>query len=218
MYMRVTLGLLLVMMTLQASSQISTPSGTICHTQIVDGDTLVLVMLDVAFVSGPREFSSERQRKKYERLERKVIKVYPYAYAAGVLMKEYEQELASLRNDRERKRYLKEAEDALKRQFEGELRNMTVSEGVLLIKLIDRQTGDTSYGLIQELKGSFSAFMWQSMARLFGHNLKDQYDPNGKDRQIEMIVSDIECGLLPVKLPSRAELRAQHEPHKRKRK
>ncbi len=218
MCMRFPLALFILMLALPASAQITAPSGTICHTYVVDGDTLVLVLLDVALVSGPREFSSERQRKKYERLERKVVKVYPYAYAAGILMQEYENELANLRNDRERKRFLKEAEDALKRQFEGELRNMTVSEGVLLIKLIDRQTGDTSYGLIQELKGSFSAFMWQSMARLFGHNLKDQYDGKGNDRQIEMIVGDIECGLLPVKLPSREQLRAQHEPHKRKRK
>lgn len=215
--MRVLIPILLAL-AVPSSAQISTPSGTICHTQIIDGDTLLLVSLDVALVSGPREFSSERQRKKYERLERKVVKVYPYAYAAGMLMQEYENELANIRSDRERKRYLKDAEDALKRQFEGELRNMTVSEGVLLIKLIDRQTGDTSYGLIQELKGSFSAFMWQSMARIFGHNLKDQYDGNGKDRQIEMIVGDIECGLIPVKLPTHAELRAKHEPHKKKRK
>jgi hypothetical protein len=205
-------------LTTAAKAQVSTPSGMVCLTEIVDGDTLVLVTLDPAFVAGPREFKTERDRRKYQRLERKVVKVYPYAYAAGVLMHEYDQELASLKTDRERKKYLQNAEDALKAQFEGELRNMTVSEGVLLIKLIDRQTGDTSYGLIQDLKGNFSAFMWQGVARLFGHNLKDRYDAEANEADIESIVRDIEMGILECRLPSKEELMANHEPYKKKAK
>lgn len=197
-------------------AQVSTPSGMLCYTEVVDGDTLVLVTLDPAMVAGQREFKSERAKRKYHRLERKVVKVYPYAYAAGVLMDQYEAELEAMTSDRERKKYLKAAEDALKMQFEGELRKMTVSEGVLLIKLIDRQTGDTSYGLIQDLKGNFSAFMWQGVARLFGHNLKDQYDPEVNERDIEDIVRDIEYGILECKLPSKSELMAQHKPFKKK--
>ena len=201
-----------------AQAQVSTPSGMVCLTEIVDGDTLVLVTLDPAFVAGPREFKTERDRRKYQRLERKVVKVYPYAYAAGMLMQAYDQELASLKTDRERKKYLQNAEDALKAQFEGELRNMTVSEGILLIKLIDRQTGDTSYGLIQDLKGNFSAFMWQGVARLFGHNLKDRYDAEANEADIESIVRDIEMGILECRLPSKEELMANHEPYKKKAK
>jgi hypothetical protein len=75
---------------------------------------------------------------------------------------------------------------------------MTISEGVILIKLIDRETGKTSYGLVQELKGKFSAFMWQSVARLFGHDLKDDYDPNGEDVWIENTCKMIEDGSIPV--------------------
>ena len=75
---------------------------------------------------------------------------------------------------------------------------MTVSEGVILVKLIDRQTGETGYQLLQELKGKFSAFMWQSIARLFGQNLKDDYDADGEDVWIENIVALIEDGSIPV--------------------
>lgn len=199
-------------------AQVSTPSGMVCLTEVVDGDTLVMVTLDPAFVAGPKTFKSERDRRKYQRLERKVVKVYPYAYAAGVLMQEYDRELASLKTERERKKYLQNAEDALKAQFEGELRNMTVSEGVLLIKLIDRETGDTSYGLIQDLKGKFSAFMWQGVARLFGHNLKDRYDAEANEADIESIVRDIEMGILECRLPSKEELMANHEPFRKKAK
>lgn len=201
---------------LTSIGQIKTPSGMLCMTEVVDGDTLVIVTLDPAYVAGAREFKNDRERRRYHRLERKVVKVYPYAYAAGVLMKQYEREMQAMSSDRERKAYLKSAEDALKAQFEGEIRNMTVSEGVLLIKLIDRQTGDTSYGLLQDLKGNFSAFMWQSVARLFGHNLKDRYDAQDNEKDIEEIVLDIEMGLLECKLPSKAELMAQHKPYQKK--
>lgn len=199
-------------------AQVSTPSGMVCRTEVVNGDTLILVTLDPAFVAGPREFKSDRDRRKYERLERKVVKVYPYAYAAGILMQEYDKELVSLQTDRERRKYLQHAEDALKAQFEGELRNMTISEGILLIKLIDRQTGDTSYGLIQDLKGNFSAFMWQGVARLFGHNLKDRYDAEANEADIETIVRDIEMGILECQLPSKEQLMANHEPFKKRAK
>jgi len=73
---------------------------------------------------------------------------------------------------------------------------MTISEGIILIKLIDRETGDCSYELISELRGSFSAFMWQSLARLFGHNLKSEYDGEGDDAAIEEIVGEIEMGII----------------------
>jgi hypothetical protein len=75
---------------------------------------------------------------------------------------------------------------------------MTVSEGVILVKLIDRQTGETGYELLRQLKGKFSAFMWQSIARVFGQNLKDDYDGSGEDVWIENIVALIEDGTIQV--------------------
>jgi hypothetical protein len=164
-------------------------------------DTVVIVELNEAIIRSEKR-SSKRQIRRNKRLLEKVVKVYPYAHLAGELMKDYERELSQISSEREQKMFLKEKESALHAQFEGELKKMTISEGIILIKLIDRETGDTSFGLIQELKGNFSAFMWQSVARLFGHNLKSNYDPHGEDWYIEMIVQEIELGLIPIDSPA----------------
>lgn len=138
------------------------------------------------------------KKKSYDRLQQKVIKVYPYAKVAGDVMLAYGKLCQTVTDPKEQAKLLDEAEDELKAQFEKDLRSMTISEGVILIKLIDRETGKTSYGLVRELKGKFSAFMWQSVARLFGHDLKDDYDPNGEDVWIENTCKMIEDGTIPV--------------------
>jgi hypothetical protein len=121
-------------------------------------------------------------------LERRVIKVWPYAAFAGLAMDSLERELASITSPKARKALIQVKEDALKAQFEGELRKLTVREGVILIRLIDRQANRTTFGVVKELKGRLSAFMWQGLARLFGHDLKSEYDPQGDDAAIEHII------------------------------
>ena len=169
----------------------------VCDAVIENGDTIPVVYLDNAVISESPRWNKKFQ-KRYNRLLPKVVKVYPYAEAAGQLMRQYEAEMMAIESEKERKKFLKQAEKELMAQFEGELTQMTISEGMILIKLIDRQTGDTSFELIQELKGNFSAFMWQSLARLFGHNLKNQYDGEGDDLLIEEIVRRIENGEIHV--------------------
>ncbi|MGC6531661.1 MAG: DUF4294 domain-containing protein [Flavobacteriales bacterium] len=165
---------------------------------IMGGDTLVFVQMEWAEITGYTFPLHLRTTRRYSRIERKVKKVYPYAFAAGEIMRQYEEELATIHGERERKAFIEKAEDEMTEQFEGDLRNMTVSEGILLIKLIDRETGETSYALIQELKGKFSAFMWQSVARLFGYNLKNEFDAEGDDAIINDIVERIESGEIKV--------------------
>lgn len=164
---------------------------------ISNQDSLTYVLLTEAVVQ-PNTWWTRRTKKRYGRLKKKVVKVYPYAKAAGDVMRSIDAELQSFDHKKDRKKFLKGAEDDLKTQFEGELKSLTMSEGIILIKLIDRETGNCSYELIQELKGSFSAFMWQSFARLFGQNLKSEYDPKGDDWAIEEIVKDIEYGYILV--------------------
>ena len=208
--MRTILVIAFLIMSFTSQAQIATENGHICRQEVLDGDTIAVVSLDPAMIPAKRVFKSKREEKKYNRLKRRVIKVYPYAYTAGILMDGYEAELNKLETRKERKKYLESAEDALKDQFEGQIRDMSVTEGIILIKLIDRETGDSSYGLIQDLKGSLSAFMWQSVARIFGHNLKDDYDPYGEDQDIEDIVREIELGIIPVELPDAAALQADN--------
>lgn len=166
---------------------------------IINGDTLPVVDLPVCVVGkfGKRpKFKSKRKQRRYNRLERYVKKVYPYAQLAASKLKEYESELAVLHTEKERRKVMKKVEKALKDEYGAELKNLTVSQGKILLKLIDRQTGRTSYELVKEMRGSFSVAVWQGFALLFGQNLKSQYDANGKDKRIEFIVKRIELGAL----------------------
>lgn len=174
------------------------PGSYVYYRTVIEGDdTMMVVNLGEAVVSEKGKYS-RRYMQRYYRMEQKVLKVYPYAKAAGDLMKKYEAELLRMKSEKERKKYLKQAEEELKAEFEGDIRDMTISEGMILIKLIDRETGENSYELIRELRGSFSAFVWQSVARIFGTNLKEEYDPSEEDRMIEEIVQRIENGELCV--------------------
>lgn len=167
---------------------------------VKDGDTLVTAThspIEVSATAGSRH-----KKKQYDRLQKKVIKVYPYARAAADVMDMYEAVCKTITDPKEQEKLLDQAEAEMKKQFEKDLRDMTVSEGVILIKLIDRETGENSYKLVQDLKGKFSAFMWQSVARVFGHNLKDEYQAEGEDVWIENIVMLIEDGTIPVQLKS----------------
>jgi hypothetical protein len=134
--------------------------------------------------------------RQYSRLVQRIKKVYPYARKANELLKQYEPQYYNLKTDRERRKLMNEIEDQLLLEYKDDLKKMSISDGRVLIKLIDRETGKTGYTLIKEFRGGFSAVFWQSIARLFKNNLKDQYDPNGDDRLIEDIVLLIEFGYL----------------------
>lgn len=165
---------------------------------VLGTDTLVMATMSPIEITSATK--NKGKKRAYDKLQAKVVKVYPYAKAAGDVMKMYEVMCMSVTDEKERSSLLDQAEDEMKKQFESDLRNLTVSEGVILIKLIDRQTGNSSFKLVQELKGKFSAFMWQSVARLFGHNLKNEYDPTGNDVWIENTCLMIEDGTIPVQI------------------
>ena len=173
-------------------------TSRVVKAMVVDGDTIPMVTLGMISISEERFKQSKRYDRQYSRLKRKVLKAYPYAKVTKELLDDYEEELAKLSSERDKNDYLDIAEAELKAEFEGEIKELTVSEGKILIKLIDRETGDTSYELIKRLKGGFSAFMWQSLAKLFGSDLKASYDPFGEDHIIERIVQEIETGALYV--------------------
>ncbi len=164
--------------------------------RIVDGDTIPHVYIGEIQITPPWKFKSKRQHKRYSRLVVSVKKTLPYARLAKYRLTLIARTLDTIPTEKAKKKYLKEAEKELFEEFEQPLRKLTFSQGRMLIKLIDRETGDTSYDLIKELKGGFSAFMWQSVARLFGSNLKSEYDSDGDDAMIEHIVIMIDNGML----------------------
>ncbi len=162
--------------------------------KIINGDTIPLVEVKTAYVYPPHEFKRKRQRIRYTKLVYNVQKVYPFAKIAGIKLAEYQKIMDTITTKKGRKSFAKQAEKALQKEFGQEIRNLTFSQGKILIKLIYRETGDSSYELVKEIRGKFTAFIWQTLATLFGYNLKTGYDPNGKDRLIEEIIKLIDEG------------------------
>ena len=193
-----TLFLTIIMLFLgQLKAQPLKDSLNVLEMIVVDGDTIPMFRFPAVNVLPPITFKNERQKKKYGRLKRYVVKVYPYAEVAGEMLKDFDDTLKTIKSEVKRDRYMKKVEKELKAEFEGELKKLTIKQGIILVKLIDRETGTTSYDLIKSFRGSFSAFVWQSLARLFGSNLKLEYDPEGEDALIEEIVQEIEHGKIP---------------------
>lgn len=163
---------------------------------ILDGDTLLMSSIDEVYIFPRRRFSSEWDYRKYQRLIRNVKKAYPYARLAKTKFDEVNAHFATLKSEKAKKAYIKQVEKEIKDQFEDELKKLTITQGRILIKLIDREVGETSYDLVKELRGSFSAFFWQTVARLFGSNLKNRFDAEGEDKLMNEIVIMIERGVL----------------------
>jgi|ERR1019366_313946 hypothetical protein len=168
--------------------------GILVHTIIFQGETIPFITLTPVVCYSKRIFKNRREAVKWDRLKYNVKIVYPYAILAAAKLKEYDRLLATIPNENDRKRYMKLAEKQLKDQFGAELKNLTITQGRILLKLIDRETGKTTYTVVKEMRGSFSAFMWQSLALLFNSNLKDEYDPKGEDIAIEQTIILIENG------------------------
>ncbi len=164
--------------------------------RVKNGDTLIIIELQPVEVVANRSTRNRWQQYRYDRTVRNVKRVYPYAKLAGQLFSQYSHELLTIENERERRAYISKVEDELLERFEDDLKRLTISQGLILIKLIDRETEHTTYDILREFRGVFSAVFWQSLGRLFGYNLKTEYDPYGEDRRIEEIVQLIEQGLL----------------------
>lgn len=182
--------------TQQAADTTGIADTLVVLAKVEHGDTTLIMTLPEVNVYAMRLFDSRRDIRKVERLIYHVKKVYPYAKLAGIKLREYDKELVNAKNDRERRRIMRKAEKEINEEFGGELRDLTFTQGKILLKLIDRETGNTSYNLVKELRGGFTAFFYQGFARIWGYNLKSDYDPKGEDELIETIVTLIEHGQL----------------------
>ena len=161
---------------------------------IIDGDTVPIIKLPEINVYSFKIIKSKRKARKLSRLIKNVKKVYPYAKLAGIKLQEYNEIFLTMSSEKEKRKLIRQVEKELKDEFGDDLRSLTFSQGKILIKLIDRETGNSSFELVQELRGKFIAFFWQTFAKIFGYNLKIKYDPEGEDKNIEIIVLMIENG------------------------
>jgi len=163
---------------------------------IEGGDTIIYKNLNEIWVFPRKDFKNRRQEKRYSRYINKVKKVYPLAVEARKLLEKYEPEYSALVEQRDRRRLMKKLEKELLAEHKEKLKKWSISDGKILIKLIDRETKRTSYSLIKDFRGDVSAVFWQGIARIFKNNLKTEYDPTGEDRVLEEIVTLIEMGYL----------------------
>lgn len=157
---------------------------------IVEGDTIPILILDEVLLVDKPSFNSDEARRRYYILRRKVLKVYPYAVIAGNKLDSLNLVLAGMSSKRKKKKYIKEFQDYLEGRFEDELKQLTRTEGQILSKLISRETGITTYELIDTYRSGWNAFWWNMAASFYNIDLKIPYDPNTveEDKLIENIL------------------------------
>lgn len=146
---------------------------------IIEGDSVprTTIDLDEVILLNKLKFDSSEDRKRYLILKRKTIKVYPYAKLAAERLETLNERLATLDSKRERRQYAKIIQRYIEEEFSAELKKLTRTEGQILIKLIHRQTGKTTFELIKDLRSGWRAFWFQNTAKLFDISLKKEFDP-----------------------------------------
>lgn len=189
-----TLLLSLMFLLLLSVHSLAQTDTIIVKARIIKGDTIPVIELTEIPLRAPVINPDPIEAKRFARLVANVKKVYPYAKLAGLRFRELETQLNKNPKRKDRKEAIRAVEAEVKDKYGEELKNLSFTQGKILIKLLDRQTGNSSYDLVQDFKGSMMAFFFQGFARFWGYNLKSKYDPQGEDKEIEMIVQKIERG------------------------
>ena len=156
-------------------------------TRDIDGTMIPWIPLPDVTVRTTRVFRTPEARFQYDRLKYNVLKVLPYAKFARNRYTKLNQDLALTTNKKEQRKLVKACDKEIKDMFNREIKNMTIYQGEILIKLIDRETGKSTYDMVRDIKGGVTAFLYQSIARVSGHNLKNQYNAQ-EERDIEAII------------------------------
>jgi len=183
----VRLFLVIALLSISSISSIAQDKLLIAPFSIDNGDTLFITDVPEVKVLA---FKNKEEHKKYNILKRRVLKVYPFAMSAKEKLMSIQIGLDSIPKRRHKKRYTKEVAKWVKEEYADRLKNLTMSEGKILVKLIYRETKTTSYEIVKSYRGRFNAFFWQTMAKFWDNNLKTEYDPvnNRQDMLIEHIL------------------------------
>lgn len=206
--MRITI---IYIITILAMALIRTPDGT-CRAQsvapqekevlryIVDGkDTVFVDEIRASKVYSRVPRQKGREWRKYYRLVHNFSKAYPYALVAKKLVVEADSIIVADRlKGAKREKYISKVQTELFEVFEGQMRKLTVSQGALIMKLVDREVGKSSYSIIKGYKSGATAAFWQGIAKIFGSDLKKPYDPKGEDKAVEELVQIWEDGDFPA--------------------
>jgi len=157
-----------------------------------EGDTIPQSWLPTVEVKAKQTALWKNYWRNWTRLRNAVYVTYPYAKTASKLINEVNSQLAGVSDEGQRKRIIKSREKEMKRDFGDKVTSLSVYQGKVLMKLINRETGNNCYEIIKEYKGGFNAGFWQTVAYVFGSSLKQQYEPQGDDKDIEKIVLELQ--------------------------
>ncbi|MEY3687628.1 MAG: hypothetical protein RIR84_469 [Bacteroidota bacterium] len=158
---------------------------------VYEGDTMTYKVMDQVNVFGKMTDEQRAYLKKWTRLRNAVYVTYPYAKKASHIINDVVRNLVKIQDAQARKKYLSTREKELKKEFTEPLTALSVYQGKILMKLINRETRNTCYDLIKEYRGGFTARFWQTVAWVFGSSLKQDYDPKGPDAEMESIVLEV---------------------------
>ncbi|WP_425291543.1 DUF4294 domain-containing protein [Bacteroides fragilis] len=199
--MRLTIGLLMLSIALLFSSESlaqekTNLGGYLVLMCVYNGDTIPAFQIPTIHIFKPLKFRNRKEQMEYYKLVRNVKKVYPIAREINRTIIETYEYLQTLPNEKARQRHIKRVEKGLKEQYTPRMKKLSFAQGKLLIKLIDRQSHQSSYELVKAFMGPFKAGFYQTFAALFGASLKKQYDPEGEDKLTERVILLVESGQL----------------------
>jgi Domain of unknown function (DUF4294) len=146
-------------------------------------------------------YADDIEQYKYNALKRRVQKVYPYIELGKQVLNDIDENEETCEKSEHRK-YLKATEDELKAKFEDELKNLSINEGLVLVKLVNREFSNNCYTIIKNFKGSINAFFWQQLGKRYGYDLKQAYIPN-ENPELEQAIEDLQSGGLVPALSKR---------------
>jgi len=188
----VSISFLLFVLSAQAQQSRYGPNDTLVVPYVVyNGDTMTYAQLDMVMVYGNLSGKDRNARRQWTRLRNAVYVTYPYAKKAGYIINDVNMQLSRIKDERARKKFLSSREKELKKEFTEPLTSLSVYQGKVLMKLINRETSNNCYTIIKEYRGGFSARFWQTIAWVFGSSLKQDYDPKGEDAEMEAIVQEV---------------------------
>jgi hypothetical protein len=168
------------------------PNDTLLVPYVVyGGDTMTYREMEMVFVFGKMSEAQKEAYRKWTRLRNAVYVTYPYAKKASYVFNEINFNLARITDKKKRKAYINSREAELKKEFATPLTNLSVYQGKVLMKIINRETNNTCFEIIKEYKGSFTARFWQTIAWVFGSSLKQDYRPADEDADLELIVKEV---------------------------
>ena len=179
---------------LNAQEQTTTINGYLVPACIYEGDTIASLHMPTLYCFKPLIFKNKKQQQEYNRLVRSVKKTLPIAKEVNRAIIETYEFIQTLPDEKARQKHLKAVEKSVKQQYTPRMKKLTLSQGKLLIKLINRETDSSSYELVKAFLGPFKAGFYQAFAAIFGASLKKEYHPNEEDALVEQIVLLVESG------------------------